>query len=333
MKQLLQLTLLLLFSLQIQAKDKEITGTYVSMVKGEGITFISFMVNGKRMDFEGIGFDKEQFEQHKNEPILIRYNPKYSMIENAYFLDGTNANNEKSVNAKYLGYKGKMDGMDYLIFDLSGTETIFRGSDIGARKIKKNKGKIYHIVYNEYLDGSKSIGSISLGSKPIVIKKPTKNTTKVRKTTKSNKKSVERRLKNATYKGLINYPVTLKNGKYKSSKDYTSVFFVKILAKGDMTGNGKLEYVVLLESSGGGSGSFPSASIMAEKNNRFKSLAIIPLGDRTTILSQKIKNKQLFLKIKDHGPNDPACCPKRVRTHIWKYVGNKLKKIKGPRIE
>jgi hypothetical protein len=129
---------LILFSISLlQAKDKEITGTYVSMVKGEGITFITFKVDGKDRMFEGIGFDKELFEKHKNEPILIRYNPQYEMIDNAYFIDGTNVNNEKSANAQYVGYKGKVDVMDYLVFNLNGSETIFRGYDIGANKIKK----------------------------------------------------------------------------------------------------------------------------------------------------------------------------------------------------
>jgi hypothetical protein len=105
-----------------------------------------------------------------------------------------------------------------------------------------------------------------------------------------------------------------------------------MLGKGDITSNGKNEYIVLLESSGGGSGSFPSLSIMQEKNHILKSIGTIHLGDRNTVLSLKIKHNQLIVKLKDHGPNDPACCPKRISTHIWEYTSKDIKKIKGPRI-
>ena len=50
------------------------------------------------------------------------------------------------------------------------------------------------------------------------------------------------------------------------------------------------------------------------------------------MLSLKIKHKQLIVKLKDHGPNDPLCCPKRIRTHIWEYTSKGMKKIKGPQI-
>jgi hypothetical protein len=83
-------------------------------------------------------------------------------------------------------------------------------------KSKKNKGKIYHIVYSEGLVGSKPIGSISLGSKPIVIKKPRRKTYKPKKTTTVQSKDIVARLKNATYKGVVNHAVTLKNGEYLS---------------------------------------------------------------------------------------------------------------------
>jgi len=319
-------------SLQAKEKEKEVTGTYVSMVSGEGITYFEFKIKGKKRNFEGVGFNKELFEKHRNEPILIRYDSQFDIIDNVYFLDGSNANNEKSTNAKYIGYKGKISVTHYLTFDLNGTESIFRAYDVNPKKMKKNIGKMYHLVYTEGLDDSKQINSLSLGSRPIVVKKPQQNIHKTKKKTASSNKNIVNRLKNATYKGVINYPVTLKNGKYKSSKDYTSVYFVKLLAKGDITGDGGTEYIVLLESSGGGSGSFSSLAIMKEKKHILKTTRTIDLGDRNTVLSLKMKDKQLIVKLKDHGPNDPACCPSRIRTHIWKYTSKGMKKIKGPKI-
>jgi len=332
MKLLLQFILVLFSISLLQAKDEEITGTYVSMFKGEGITFITFKVNGKNRDFEGVEFDKSLFEKHKNEPILIRYKPKYAIIENAYFLDGTNVNNEKTVNAKYIKYKGKLDVIDYLIFEVNGRETIFHGYNIGANTIRKNKGKVYHIVYSEGLDGSKTIDSISLGIKPIVLKKPQMTVKKTKKIISLSNQNIIYNLKNATYTGITNYPITLINGEYESKKDYIYISFVKLLTQGDITSDGKIEYIVLLVSSGGGSGSFPSIAIMKEKNHTLNTIGTIDLGDRTQILSQKIQNQQLILKIKDHGPNDPACCPTRVRTHIWKFTSRGLQKIKGHRL-
>jgi len=71
---------------------------------------------------------------------------------------------------------------------------------------------------------------------------------------------------------------------------------------------------------------------MKEKNHILNTIGTIDLGDRTQVLSQKVQNYQLIVKIKDHGPNDSACCPTRVSTHIWKFTSRGLKKIKGHRL-
>ena len=155
---------------------------------------------------------------------------------------------------------------------------------------------------------------------------------KSKKGNSSSSKSLLTRLKNMTYKGLANRPIKLKNGKYLSERERISITFGKLLTKGNMTGDKKEEYVVSLYYNGGGSGVFSYAAIVTEKNHTLKNITTIPLGDRIEILSSKIKNKQLQIKIKDQGPNDAACCPTRVRTHIWTFNGNKLKKIKGHRL-
>lgn len=154
------------------AKEKEVTGQYMSYSQGDGsISYMQFKVNGKRRTFEGVGFDKAMFEKRKGESMRITYDAKYGILNNVYFKDGSNANNEKSINAKYVRFKGRMSQTDYFIFDIEGKETIFSGYRVGAASIKKNVGKVYHITYIENMDNSKIIQSISLAKKEISGKK------------------------------------------------------------------------------------------------------------------------------------------------------------------
>ncbi len=71
---------------------------------------------------------------------------------------------------------------------------------------------------------------------------------------------------NGTYKGILNHPVTLKNGKWHQGDSIVTL--KKILSQGDMTGDGKAEHIVLLASSGGGSGQFWYVVLMGEKHNK-----------------------------------------------------------------
>jgi len=71
----------------------------------------------------------------------------------------------------------------------------------------------------------------------------------------------------------------------------------KILLSGDPNGNGSREYVVLLYQSAGGSGIFSYLAIMAKQKNRFINLDTVLLGDCINILSGKIQNGNIVLKI------------------------------------
>jgi len=140
--------------------------------------------------------------------------------------------------------------------------------------------------------------------------------------------------KNATYKNIEKYPITLTDGEWLQNDStgliYNSVKFSEILLSGDLDRNGHREYMVLLYQSGGGSGIFSYLAVMSKSGNRFINLDTVFLGDRTDILSAQIQNNNLVLTIKDHGPNDPMCCPTRVAQHIWRLENNHLKKIKDP---
>ena len=140
--------------------------------------------------------------------------------------------------------------------------------------------------------------------------------------------------KNATYRNVEKYPITLTDGEWLQNDStglmYNSVKFGEILLSGNLDGNSHREYVVLLYQSGGGSGIFSYLAVMSKSGNKFINLDTVFLGDRIDILSAQIQNNNLVLAIKDHSPDDPMCCPTRVTQYIWRLHNNHLEIIKGP---
>jgi uncharacterized protein YecT (DUF1311 family) len=132
-------------------------------------------------------------------------------------------------------------------------------------------------------------------------------------------------LKNMTY--IVNREaVRLRNGKYK--RGYDTVDFIKVLAKGDLNGDGKRDYVVLLVTGGGGSGIFDEMAVVLQTKNGLRALPAISLGDRVQLRSTKIKNRQIVVDVTEHGPNDPACCPSKKARHYYKISGNRVVKLR-----
>lgn len=135
------------------------------------------------------------------------------------------------------------------------------------------------------------------------------------------------KLKNITY-NLDGKRISLLDGKYKSDK-YSTVSFAELLAKGDLNGDGKEDYVVLLVSNGGGSGIFPDITVVMQTKNGLNALPnTIPMEDRVQINSTTISNEKIIMKVTEHGPNDPACCPSKKATRLYRVVKDNIVKLR-----
>ena len=122
--------------------------------------------------------------------------------------------------------------------------------------------------------------------------------------------------------------ISLVHGKYRSSSGWT-VSFNKLLSKGDLTGDGKTDYAVMLVSGGGGSGIFSDMAVVIQTKNGLRALSnAVSLGDRVQIRSTKIKNSKVMMNVIEHGPNDPMCCPSKKTTHLYKVSKQRLIKLR-----
>jgi heat shock protein HslJ len=98
---------------------------------------------------------------------------------------------------------------------------------------------------------------------------------------------------------------------------------------GDLDGDGAPEAVVMLASSGGGSGTFnhvAAASRLANGNVKVRGVA--PLGDRVQIRYARIVSGELLIDTVEAGEGDAACCPGTKRLRRWRLTGDTLQE--GP---
>jgi hypothetical protein len=103
------------------------------------------------------------------------------------------------------------------------------------------------------------------------------------------------RLANASYQGIENAPVQLKNGRWEGEPyveggaSRPAVGLVEdFTLRGNLNGDGVNESVVLLWQSSSGSGTFKYIAVMAEVNGNLTNVATAPVGDRVQLRSSEI---------------------------------------------
>ncbi len=123
-------------------------------------------------------------------------------------------------------------------------------------------------------------------------------------------------LKNASYDGIYDQPVTLVDGYYEGepfveggASRPTVTFVGDLVAYGDLNGDGVEDAAVLLAESSGGSGTFTYLAAVVNQDGQPVNAGTVLLGDRTQIKSLAIQNGQIVMEIVTQGPDDPMCCP------------------------
>lgn len=123
-------------------------------------------------------------------------------------------------------------------------------------------------------------------------------------------------LKNATYSGIYDEPVTLTGGLYEGEPFVEGgaarprVEYINGAARfGDLNGDGAADAAVVLVENSGGSGVFTYIAVQLNQDGQPVDAGAVWVGDRTQIKSTAIDNGQIVLEIVTQGPDDPQCCP------------------------
>jgi heat shock protein HslJ len=143
-------------------------------------------------------------------------------------------------------------------------------------------------------------------------------------------------LNNATYMGIYEHPVTLKNGRWEGEPfvpggaSRPSAGLVKdFQLSGDLNGDGLPEQVVILWESAGGSGTQTYLAVMGNIEDKLVNLGTALIGDRIQLRAGRIKDGKVELDVIQTGPGEPACCPSQKATRSWSLDGKDLKEAQA----
>jgi len=138
-------------------------------------------------------------------------------------------------------------------------------------------------------------------------------------------------LRNATYTGIEDGPVSLSNGAWQG-KPYVedgasrprAGLVDNVYYTGDLDGDGTQEAVVIIWQSGGGTGENTYVMVMSGQNGGVKNIGAALIGDRVKLRSGKIADGNITLEVLQAGENDAMCCPTQLATRTWSMQGNQL---------
>jgi heat shock protein HslJ len=138
-------------------------------------------------------------------------------------------------------------------------------------------------------------------------------------------------LQNATYRGIYEKPVTVKNGVYlgpptePGGASRPRIELVQDgVAWGDLEGNGTVDAAVLLAESSGGSGTMGYLAAVAMLGGHAINIGTAPVGDRVQVRSFGIEGGAIVMRLVEHAPEDPMCCPTLNVTKTWRCRGDSL---------
>ena len=99
------------------------------------------------------------------------------------------------------------------------------------------------------------------------------------------------------------------------------------VAYGDLNSDGAADAVVILEASGGGSGTFRYVAAVVNEGGQPRHVASALLGDRVRIESLAIQAGRIVVGLIGHGPGDALCCPTQEQTRAFQLAGDTLEAV------
>jgi heat shock protein HslJ len=141
-------------------------------------------------------------------------------------------------------------------------------------------------------------------------------------------------LKNLTYSGIYDAPVTLKHGRYEGQPFVPEgaarprvQFAEPLYVIADLDSDGMDEAAGFVTESSGGSGSYTYLVIVDRDNAHYENVATQNLGDRVMIRALRLEQGKLELDMVTAAPQEAACCPTLKVHQTFRYAGGKLQQI------
>jgi len=136
---------------------------------------------------------------------------------------------------------------------------------------------------------------------------------------------------NATYQGLRDQPVTLRDGRWEgepfvengASRPSVSLESDFRLTA-DLNRDGTKEAVVLLTEESGGSGRFEYLAVLGRRDGSLVTLGTAFVGDRVQIRGFRTDADRIVLDVVQQSAEDEACCPSQKATRAWSLGRNGL---------
>ena len=141
----------------------------------------------------------------------------------------------------------------------------------------------------------------------------------------------------ATYTGIYEkQPVALKNGVYEGTPfapGGASRPRVELIDPGMVTGDvgnsGRIDAVVVLSESSGGSGTQLYLAVLTADGATVRNTATALVGDRVQVRSLAVAKGAIVMETVEAGPNDAMCCPTAKLRRTWTLAGGALKEAKA----
>ncbi len=139
---------------------------------------------------------------------------------------------------------------------------------------------------------------------------------------------------NTTYTGILDYPVTLVNGRWEGEPFVpggASRLLVGLMdgfaLSGDLDGDDQDELAVVLWESSGGSGTFYYLAVLGDQGSGCVNMGTSLIGDRIRVEGGRIGDGKIELHVVRQGPDDPACCPSQRGVMSWRLRHGRLVRI------
>lgn len=142
-------------------------------------------------------------------------------------------------------------------------------------------------------------------------------------------------LRNATYSGIYDGPITLIKGLYEGKPiegdparpivqygDGSELF-------GDLDGDGVQDAVVFLVERGGGSGAFTYVAAQLNHNGQPVDAGAVRIEDRIGVKSVAIQDGKVVVEIITQGPGDVACCSSHKALKTYALRNGRLAEVAG----
>jgi len=131
--------------------------------------------------------------------------------------------------------------------------------------------------------------------------------------------------------------VKLSNGRFEASPETPPEEVLVAVSElhpltgiGDLDHDGSPDAVVVLFSSGGGSGTFFELVAVLNTAQGLQPLPGVALGDRVDLRRLEVHGGAISVEFLMAGPNDPMCCPSQQARRTYKVEAGRLVALEAP---